>query len=64
MSQGGKLNILGGHRIGNSKKKCLYEHVSYSERFPLFGAQYFELGAKYFLPSQRNATLSEACESV
>jgi hypothetical protein len=27
---GGKDNILGGH----SKQKTLYEHVSYSERFP------------------------------
>jgi hypothetical protein len=27
---GGKVNILGGH----SKQKTLYEHVSYSERFP------------------------------
>jgi len=31
---GGKLNILGGQSIGHSKQKCLYEHVSYSERFP------------------------------
>ena len=31
---GGKVNILGGHSIGNSKQTCLYEHVSYSERFP------------------------------
>jgi len=31
---GGKVNILGGHIIGHSKQKCLYEHVSYSERFP------------------------------
>jgi hypothetical protein len=31
---GGKINILGGHSIGHSKQKCLYEHVSYSERFP------------------------------
>jgi len=30
---GGKVNILGGHSIGHSKQKCLYEHVSYSERF-------------------------------
>jgi hypothetical protein len=37
----GKTNILGGHSIGHSKKKSLYEHVSYSERFPIFGAQYF-----------------------
>jgi hypothetical protein len=27
---GGKINILGGHSIGNSK------HVSYSERFPRY----------------------------
>ena len=31
---GGKVNFLGGHSIGHSKQKCLYEHVSYSERFP------------------------------
>jgi hypothetical protein len=31
---GGKDNILGGHGIGHSKQKTLYEHVSYSERFP------------------------------
>jgi len=31
---GGKVNILGNHSIGHSKQKCLYEHVSYSERFP------------------------------
>jgi hypothetical protein len=31
---GGKLNILGGHSIGHSKQKTLYEHVSYSKRFP------------------------------
>ena len=30
---GGKVNILGGHSIGQSKQKCLHEHVSYSERF-------------------------------
>jgi len=29
-----KVNILEGHSIGHSKQKCLYEHVSYSERFP------------------------------
>jgi hypothetical protein len=32
--QGGKVNILGGYSIGHSKQKTLYEHVSYSERFP------------------------------
>ena len=31
---GGKVNILGGYSIGHSKQKTLYEHVSYSERFP------------------------------
>ena len=31
---GRKVNILGGHGIGHSKQKCLYEHVPYSERFP------------------------------
>ena len=32
--QGGKVNILGGYSIGHSKQKILYEHVSYSQRFP------------------------------
>jgi hypothetical protein len=27
---GGKDNILGGHSIGHSKQKTLYEYVSYS----------------------------------
>jgi hypothetical protein len=31
---GGKVNILGGHRIGHSKQKSVYVHVSFSERFP------------------------------
>jgi hypothetical protein len=31
---GGKDIILGGHSIGHSKQKTLYERVSYSERFP------------------------------
>jgi hypothetical protein len=31
-----KINILGGHTIGHSKQKRLYEHVSYSERFPRY----------------------------
>jgi hypothetical protein len=47
---GGKVNILGGHSIGHSRKESLYEHASYSERFPIFDAQYFEFGAPY-LPS-------------
>jgi hypothetical protein len=61
---GGKVNILGGHIIGNSKKNSLYEHVSYSERFPLFGAQYFEFVVKCFPSLPPNAPLFEACESV
>jgi hypothetical protein len=31
---GGKVNILGGHSIGNSKQNSVYVYVSYSERFP------------------------------
>jgi len=30
----GKVNILGRQSIGHSKQKYLYEHVSYTERFP------------------------------
>jgi hypothetical protein len=26
---GGKVNILGGHSIGHSKQKTLYEHVAF-----------------------------------
>jgi hypothetical protein len=44
----GKVNILRGHSISHSKKIRLYEHVPYSERFPIFDAQYFEFGAQYF----------------
>jgi hypothetical protein len=44
----GKVNILGDHSIGHSKEKSLYEHVCYSERFPIFGEQYFEFDAQYF----------------
>jgi len=33
---GGKVNILGGYSIGHSTQKPLYEHVSYSERFPRY----------------------------
>jgi hypothetical protein len=43
---GGKVSLLEGHSIGHSKKKSLYEHVSYSEHFPIFGAQYFEFGGQ------------------
>jgi hypothetical protein len=45
---GGKANILGGRSIGHSKKNSLYGHVPYSERIPIFGAQYSEFGAQYF----------------
>jgi hypothetical protein len=39
---GGNFNILGRHSIGHPKKKrTLYERMSYSKRFPIFGAQNF-----------------------
>jgi hypothetical protein len=44
----GEVNILGGHSIGHSREKTLYEHMSYSERFAIFGEQYFQYGGKYF----------------
>jgi vancomycin permeability regulator SanA len=31
---GRKVNILGGHNIGNSKQQTVYVHMSYSEWFP------------------------------
>jgi hypothetical protein len=30
----GKVNVLGGYSIGNSKQETLYDHVCYSEQFP------------------------------
>jgi hypothetical protein len=36
------------HKPSARVKHNLNEHVSYSERFPVFGAQYFEFGAQYF----------------
>jgi hypothetical protein len=42
----GKVNILGGHRIGHSKQQTTYVHVFYSERFlrySYFTVQYFGL---------------------
>jgi hypothetical protein len=57
---GGKVNILGGHGIRNSKKKSLYEHVSYSERFTIFGAQYFP---SFLLLSNHKSQLTLHTES-
>jgi hypothetical protein len=31
---GGMVSILEGHRIGHSKHKIVYAHVSYYERIP------------------------------
>jgi hypothetical protein len=53
---GEKINILGGHSIGHSKKKA-HEHVSIPNGFRY-------LARSIFLPSHSNAPLSEACESV
>jgi hypothetical protein len=61
---GGKVNILGCHSIGQSKKKCLYELVYYSERFRYLACSIWNLACNIFLPSHRNAPLSEACELV
>jgi hypothetical protein len=54
---GGKINILGGHSIGHSKKK-IYVNICPIPN----GIRY--LARNIFLPSRRNAPLSEACESV
>jgi hypothetical protein len=54
---GGKVNILGGHSIGHSKKN-IYMNVC-----PILnGFRY--LARSIFLPSRRSAPLSEECESV
>jgi hypothetical protein len=54
---GGKVNILGGHSTGHSKKISLYEHVSAPNGFRY-------LARNIFLPSRRNGPMFEACESV
>ena len=33
---GGKINFFGGDNIGNFEKKSSYEHVSNSERLPIY----------------------------
>jgi hypothetical protein len=54
---GGKVNILGGHSIGHSKKKV------YMSTCPIpNGFRY--LARNIFFPSHVNAPMSEACESV
>jgi hypothetical protein len=61
---GGKDNIRGGHSIGHSKKKSLYEHVSYPNGFRYLERSILNLARNIFLPSRRNAPMSAACESV
>jgi hypothetical protein len=54
---GGKVNILGGHNIGHSKKKV------YMNTCPIpNGFRY--LARNISLPSHPNAPMSDACESV
>jgi hypothetical protein len=55
---GGKVNILGGHSIGHCKK--VYMNMC----FQYLASSIFNLARNIFLPSHRNAPLSEACESV
>jgi hypothetical protein len=54
----GKVNSLGDHSIGHSKKKV------YMNGFRYLGRSILNLARNIFLPSDRNAPLSEACESV
>jgi hypothetical protein len=61
---GGKVNILGGHSIGHSKKKIFYEHVSYPNGFWYFTRTILNLVHNSFLPSCCNVPLSETCESM
>jgi hypothetical protein len=54
---GGEVSILGGHSIGHSKKKV------YMNMYPISKGFRYK-ACNIFLPSRRNAPLSEACESV
>jgi hypothetical protein len=52
---GGEINILGGHSIGHSKKKI------YVNMCPIPNG--FRYSARnIFLPSHRNAPMSESCQ--
>jgi hypothetical protein len=61
---GGKVNILGGHGIGHSKKKVYVNMCPIPDGFRYLALSILNLARNIFLPSHGNAPLTEACESV
>jgi hypothetical protein len=61
---GGKVNILGGHSIGNPKKTFYMNMCPIPNGFRYLARNILKLASNIFLPIHRNAPLSEACESV
>jgi hypothetical protein len=61
---GGKVNILGGHSIGHSKKNVYMNICPIPDGFRYLARSILNLERNVFLPSRRNAPLSEARESV
>jgi hypothetical protein len=61
---GGKVNILGGHSIGHYKKKVCMNMCPIPNGFRYLVRNILNLALNIFLPSHRNAPMSEACESV
>jgi hypothetical protein len=57
---GGKVNILGGHSIGNSKKKVYINMCPIPNVFRYLARSILNLARNIFLPSRRNAPPSEA----
>jgi hypothetical protein len=61
---GEKVNILGGNSIGHSKKKVGMNMCPIPNGFRYFARRILNLARNIFLPSHRNAPMSEAFESV
>jgi hypothetical protein len=61
---GGKFNILGCRNIRHSKKNVYVNMRPIPNDFRYLGGSTLNLARNIFLPSHRNAALSEACESV
>jgi hypothetical protein len=61
---GGKVNILGDHSIGHSKKKVYMDMCPIPNDFRHSARSILHLARNIFIPFHRNAPMSEACESV
>jgi hypothetical protein len=60
----GKVNILGRHSIGHSKKIVCRNMCPIPNGFRHLARSILNLAHNIFLPSHRNFPMSEACESV